>query len=79
MNELRYIAVQMVSRDLMTNKSISADFKGAVHDRNRPDCSFQGNYLLSCITTFDARFSKTQKTSTTGTAIKDRGHAFDSG
>jgi hypothetical protein len=62
MNELRYIAVQMVSRDLMTNKAISADFKGAVHDPETGQIvAFKAHYLLSCITTFDARIQQKLK------------------
>ena len=62
MNELRYIAVQIVSRDLMTNKVISADFKSSVHDPETGQIvAFKAHYLLSCITTFDARIQQKLK------------------
>jgi hypothetical protein len=61
-NELRYIAVQIVSRDLMTNKVISADFKGAVHDPETGQIvAFKAHYLLNCLTTFDARIQQKLK------------------
>jgi hypothetical protein len=62
MNELRYIAVQIVSRDLMTNKVISADFKSSVHDPETGQIvAFKAHYLLSNITTFDARIQQKLK------------------
>ena len=62
MNELRYIAVQIVSRDLMTNKVISADFKSLVHDPETGQIvAFKAHYLLSNITTFDARIQQKLK------------------
>lgn len=62
MNELRYICVQMVSRDLMHNKAISADFKSAVRDPDTGQIvAFKAHYLLNNITTFDARISQKLK------------------
>jgi hypothetical protein len=62
MNELRYIAVQMVSRDLMTNTAISANFKSAIHDPETGEIvAFKAHYLLSSITTFDARIQQKLK------------------
>ncbi len=62
MNELRYIAVQMVTRNLMHNKAIEADFKSAIHDPETGKIvAFRAHYLLDKITTFDARIQQKLK------------------
>ncbi len=62
MNELRYIAVQMVTRNLMHNKAIEADFKSAIHDPETGQIvAFRAHYLLDKITTFDARIQQKLK------------------
>jgi hypothetical protein len=62
MNELRYIAVQMVTRNLMHNKAIEADFKSAVHDSETGKIiAFKAHFLLDKITTFDARIQQKLK------------------
>lgn len=61
-NELFYTAVQMVTRDIMHNKAIEADFKSAIHDPDTGEVvAFKAYYLLSSITTFDARISQKLK------------------
>jgi len=62
MNELRYIAVQMVTRNLMHNKAIEADFKSAIHDPETGQIvAFKAHFLLDKITTFDARIQQKLK------------------
>jgi hypothetical protein len=62
MNELRYIAVQMVTRNLMHNKAIEADFKSAIHDPETGKIvAFKAHFLLDKITTFDARIQQKLK------------------
>lgn len=62
MNELRYIAVQVVTRDLMHNKAIEADFKSAIHDPETGQVvAFKAHFLLDKVTTFDARIQQKLK------------------
>ena len=62
MNELRYIAVQMISRDRMHTKAIAADFKSAIHDPETGQViAFKAHYLLDKVTTFDARIQQKLK------------------
>lgn len=62
MNELRYIAVQMITRDRMHTKAIAADFKSAIHDPETGQVvAFKAHYLLDKVTTFDARIQQKLK------------------
>jgi len=62
MNELRYIAVQMTTRDRMHSKAIAADFKSAIHDPDTGQIiAFKAHYLLANVTTFDARIQQKLK------------------
>ncbi len=62
MDELRYIAVQMVTRNLMHNKAIEADFRSAVYDPlTKEVVAFKAHFLLDKVTTFDARIQQKLK------------------
>jgi hypothetical protein len=62
MNELRYIAVQMITRDRMHTRAIAADFKSAIHDPETGQVvAFKAHYLLDKVTTFDARIQQKLK------------------
>lgn len=62
MDELRYIAVQIVTRNLMHNKAIEADFKSAIYDPvTKEVVAFKAHFLLDKVATFDARIQQKLK------------------
>jgi hypothetical protein len=54
--ELKYLAVQIVTRNLMHNKVLEADFKSAVYDPESGGVvGFKAHFLLDKVTAFDSR------------------------
>jgi hypothetical protein len=60
--ELKYLAVQIVIRNLMTNKALEADFKSAVYDPETHEVvGFKAHFLLDKVSSFDSRIMQKLK------------------